>query len=142
MNRPTGVTIIAILQFIGAGLCILAGIGALVGASFLGAAGGPAGAGGMFAMLGGAVSIVLFIIAGIAILLGWGLWTLKEWARIVTIVLQGLALLGAVLTLVQLGSAFLVGGIIRLAISGLIIWYLLKPDVKAAFQGQSRAAGA
>lgn len=147
MGRPTGVTVIAILEFIGAGGCILLGIGTLVGASFFGAAmsqaqgGGPGG--GLFAMLGGAISIFFFIIGAICALLGWGLWTLKNWARMVVIVLSALGLVLSLLALLQFSAAVLVGLIIRVAINGLIIWYLLKPEVKAAFEGtQARTATA
>jgi hypothetical protein len=149
MGRPVGVSIIAVLEFIGAGICLLAGIATLVGASFLGAmfsqaqAQGAPAAGGFMAMLGGAISIVFFVFAAIAGLLGWGLWTLKSWARIVVIVLSAIGILFSLLALLQFSSAVLMGIIIRVGINGLIIWYLLKPEVAAAFAGsQSRSATA
>ena len=148
MGRPTGVTVIAVLDFIGAGLCVLLGIAALVGASFLGAfmsqaQGGNAAAGGFMAMLGGAISIFLIIVGGISGLVGWGMWTLKSWARIVQIIFAALGLLGALSLLLHFSGAVLFGFVLRVAINGLIIWYLLKPEVAAAFNGnQAKAAGA
>lgn len=148
MARPGGVTAIAVLEFIGAGICLLAGIATLVGASFFGAMfsqaqGAPAGTGGFMTMLGGAISVVFFIVAAIAGLLGWGLLTLKNWARIVVIVFSAIGLLLSLVALLQFSSAVLVGIIIRVAINGLIIWYLLKPEVAAAFTGgQTRSATA
>lgn len=148
MGRPTGVTVIAVLDFIGAGFCVLGGIAILVGASFLGAAlgqaqGGNAAAGGFMAMLGGALSIVLIIIGAIGALIGWGMWTLKSWARIVQIIFAVLGLLGALSLLLHFSGAMLFAFLIRVAINGLIIWYLLKPEVAAAFNGnQTKAAGA
>ena len=56
MGRPTGVTILAILNFIGAGFCLLGGIGLLlsggVAATMLNQQGGNAGAASFFAALG------------------------------------------------------------------------------------------
>jgi hypothetical protein len=148
MGRPGGVTVIAVLDFIGAVFCVLGGIALLVGASFLGAAlsqgqGGNAAAGGIMAMLGGAVSIVLIIIGGVSALVGWGMWTLKSWARIVQMIFAGLGLLLALSVLLHFSGAILVGFVIRVAINGLILWYLMKPEVAAAFNGnQTKAAGA
>lgn len=148
MGRPTGVSIIAVLDFIGAGICVLFGIAALLGAGFLGAfmsqaQGGNASAGGFMAVLGGAISIVFIIIGAISGLVGWGMWTLKGWARIVQIIFAALGLLGALSALLHFSGAMLVGFVIRIAINGLIIWYLVKPEVAAAFSGnQTKAAGA
>ena len=146
MNRPVGVTILAVLQFIGAGLCVLLGILVVVGAGagFLGSmTQGQGGTGGLMAMVGGALSVFFFVVAAIGVLLGWGLWNLKNWARITSIVLCGLGALMAVLALLNFSSTIIVGVIIRLAINGVIIWYLLQPNVAAAFQGgQARTASA
>ena len=35
MNRPAGVTVIAVLEFLGAATCILLGLGAMLGGGFL-----------------------------------------------------------------------------------------------------------
>lgn len=148
MGRPGGVTVIAVLDFIGAGLCVLFGIMLLLGASFLGAAlsqgqAGNAAAGGLMAMLGGAASVFFLVIAAVSALIGWGLWTLKNWARIVQIIFAALGLLNALSTLLHFSSAVLFGFVIGVAINGLVIWYLLKPEVAAAFNGnQTKAAGA
>jgi hypothetical protein len=150
MGRPTGVTIIAVLDFIGAGFCVLAGLGMMLGGGFIATMmsqqSGAAGA-GLMGAIGAAAGIFFLICAAIAGLLGWGLLKLKEWARIVTIIFAALGALGAVLGLFAVLGHFVVIGIfwalVRLAINGLIIWYLLQPQVKAAFQGvQARAAGA
>lgn len=146
MNRPVGVTVIAVLEFIGAGFCALLGVLLIVGAGagFLGSMtqGQASGMGSLMAMLGGALSVFFFVIAALAALLGWGLLTLKNWARITVIVLSALGALLSVLALLNFSSAIIVGVIIRLAINGLIIWYLLQPNVRAAFQGQARTASA
>ena len=76
-----------------------------------------------------------------------GLLKLKEWARIVTIVFAAIGAVFGLLGLFTLLAHIAVIGILwalcRLAINVWIIWYLLQPHVKAAFQGaQVRAVGA
>jgi hypothetical protein len=150
MGRPVGVTILAILDFIGAALCLLGGIGMLVGGSAIGAAisqqAGSSGGGGIFAMLGAAAGVFMLVFAAIAALLGWGLWGLKNWARIITIVLMGINIAFGLLGLVAIFAHFnvlsFIWSVFWMAIYALVIWYLLKPEVKAAFQGQARAAAA
>lgn len=148
MGRPVGVTILAILQFLGAAFCLLGGIGMLVGGGAIATAiSRQAGAGaGLFAALGAGLGVAFIIAAAICALLGWGLWTLKNWARIVTIILLvidiGFSLLGLLGTLTHFSLFALIWTLFWVALYGLIIWYLLTPPVKAAFQGQARAAGA
>lgn len=149
MARPGGVTVIAVLYYIVGGFCVLAGLLALLGAGFAGAlltqmqGQSGAGAGGFAAMIGGAISVFLFIGAAISILLGWGLWALKNWARIIVIVFAALGVLGSLLGLLHISAVVVVAIVIRLAINGLILWYLLKPEVAAAFAaGQARSATA
>jgi hypothetical protein len=152
MGRPVGVTILAVLYFLGAVCCVLAGILMILGGGFIAtlisqqAQGAGVGA-GVLAGLGAALGVVILIFAAVDVLLGWGLWKLKNWARIVTIVLAAIGIAGALFGLLgaflHFGMFLLVLTLVRLAISGLIIWYLLQPNVTAAFQGgQARAASA
>lgn len=149
MPRPTGVTVIAVLDFVGAGFCVLAGLGMMLGGGFIATMmNQQQGAGaGVLAAIGAAAGVLLLFCAAIAAVLGWGLLKLMNWARIVTIVF---AALGAVLGLFGLFAVVahfapigIFWALCRLAINGWIIWYLLQPHVKAAFEGvQVRAAGA
>lgn len=152
MGRPTGVTILAILNFIGAGFCLLGGIGLMLGGGVVATmlnqqgANGAGGGAGIIAALGAFAGVCIIIVGGISMLVGFGLWKLKEWARIVSIILTAI---GAVLNLPALLTSvthFNLGSLIWtlfwLAIDVWIIMYLLKPHVKAAFQGQARAASA
>jgi hypothetical protein len=149
MARPGGVTFLAILEFIGAGICVLLGLLTIAGAGLihsLTVQNQGAQAGGMaslFAVLGGALSIFFFVLAAIAILLGIGLWTLKNWARIIVIIFAAIGILMNLSQLLHFTQAIIPGLVIGLAIDGLIIWYMLKPNVAAAFaEGQARSAGA
>jgi hypothetical protein len=152
MGRPVGVTILAILDFLGALACIGLGILMFVGGGLGAIAGSQAseGSGGLGALVGamGAAAGVAFLFFGlIAFLLGWGLWKLKNWARIITIILMALSIAGSLFGLVGIFAHFSLFGLIWfvfwLALYALIIWYLLKPEVKAAFQGgQAKSAAA
>ena len=151
MGRPVGVTILAILYFIGAALCLLGGIGMMLGGGVLGTivsqqgGQGSAGAAGFFAGLGAVAGVFMIIMGGVGALVGFGLWKLKGWARIVAIVLAGISaafqLLGLLGSLAHFNLFAVVWGLFWIAIDALIIWYLLKPEVKSAFQApQVRAA--
>src|SRR5258707_10105257 len=95
MVRPVGVTILAIFNFIGTAFCLLGGIGMILGGGFIATmlsqqGQGSAGAAGVLAGLGAAAGGFIIIIGGVSALLGFGLWKLKGWARIVSIVLYGI----------------------------------------------------
>ena len=137
MERPTGVTILAVLEFISAGFIILLGLLLIVGMSVLGAMGGSGEGSGVMAVLGtlGAVAgVLVMILAVIPLAVGIGLWKLKNWARIVAIVFSGLGVasnlfgvIGGVTTgeMVSLSS-----GVIGLGVNVLILWYMFQPHVK------------
>ncbi len=141
MERPTGVTVLAVLNFLGAGLyALLAVLFFLIGAG--GAASGVmdemgGGAAAFLLGLGAAVGVILLIFAAIGLAIGIGMWKLRNWARIVTIVLVGLSLLLGVIGLLGSLIAFeLVSLIIQaifVALYAWIIWYLFQPHVKQAF---------
>ena len=86
--RPQGVTIIAILAFIGGIFAIVAGLGLTVLGGILGgalAASGE-GAGGIF---GGLLAIFGIGTLGLGIaelVVGWGLWGLRPWACAVSVI--------------------------------------------------------
>ncbi|HKF21628.1 MAG TPA: hypothetical protein VKE93_08670 [Candidatus Angelobacter sp.] len=152
MGRPAGVTVIAVLCFLATAIGILLGIGFMVGGGFIanlinqqGGQGTGAGA-GLFAGLGVVIGVAILAFAALYAVVGWGLLKLKEWARIVTLVLAGLAVLGALFgllgTFMHFSVLILFWTAVRLAIAAWIIWYLLQPNVRAAFQGQSRPASA
>ena len=153
MGRPVGVTILAILNFIGAAFCVLGGIAMILGGGFIATmlsqqGQGSAGAAGVLAGLGAAAGVFIIIIGGVCALMGFGLWKLKGWARIVSIVLWAIngvfQLLGILGTLAHFNLFALVWGAFWIAVDAFVIWYLLKPEVKAAFQpaAQARAASA
>jgi cbb3-type cytochrome oxidase subunit 3 len=149
MGRPTGVTVLAVLDFIGAGFCVLAGIGMLLGGGFIASmmSQQQGASAGLLAAIGAAAGVFILLCAAIAALLGWGLLKLMNWARITTIVLAALGVIFGLFGLVGALGHFAAGvmffTLCRIAINGVIIWYLLQPNVKTAFEGaQARAVGA
>jgi hypothetical protein len=144
MQRPTGVTIIAVLDFIGAALCVILGLlmfagGAMIGSLFNAAATangatGTAPVGGFMAGIGIFAGVFFLFFAVLAIFIAIGLLKLKNWARVTTIVLSALGLLS---TLSRFLHGFAGGGmvvtIIVLAYYIWVIWYMLQPNVKTAF---------
>jgi hypothetical protein len=109
-DKPGGIVLLAILYGLG-GLGWL-GLGGMLtaGGGFLGLDEG----GGLLAALG-AIGIIIGLIY---FLIAWGLWTLKPWARMMAIIFAVIGLL-----------SFPVGTVISI----IILWYLFKPEIKAAF---------
>ncbi|MDP9250439.1 MAG: hypothetical protein M3O78_03610 [Chloroflexota bacterium] len=125
MQRPTGITILAVLAAIAGVLYILGGlalltVGAVVSATYA--------LGGLAAIIG----LIILVVGVLYIGLAYGFWSLKPWAWSLGV---GLQVAGIILNIVQYvnNNANLVGTIIGIAIAGAIIYYLYQPSVKAAF---------
>jgi len=82
--------------------------------------------GTVLAIIGG----VILVMGVITLLVGWGLWTGRNWARWIAIVVFGLGALSNLGNLLQ--GKF--GSIISLVINGLIVYYLFTPHVKGFFK--------
>jgi len=151
MERPLGVTILAILHFIGVFFAICAGLLMILGMGFFAAALARAanigsGGAGIIAGLGVVLAIFAFIGAAISGLIGWGLWNLKNWARIVSLVFAVLGMLGGAAglmwALMHFNPVFMTTAIVRAGIAALIFWYLNQPHVKTAFGAAPTSAAA
>ncbi len=138
MERPTGVTVLAVLCFIGGAFAVLGGL-AMFFAGALGMAGMASrpGMGMMMAGMGAFVGVFLLILAALYVIVGVGLWKLLNWGRILALVLVGIgavfAILGLFSALIHFRIFAVVWQIIVVAIDLLIIWYLTRSDVKQAF---------
>jgi hypothetical protein len=100
VGRPTGVTILALFEFFIASLLLLFALAAALGVGALGAIlartreiGAPGFA--LFAGAGMMVAVILLVPAVLFSVLGFGLWNLRNWARITTIVLAVFGVAGA-----------------------------------------------
>ena len=125
MQRPTGVTIIAVLSAIAGVFGLLAGIALLTAGSVIGAAAGLGG----FVVVGALIVIAYSILS---LVLAYGFWTLQPWAWPLGIGVEVLGIVQAVLQFMN-DTRQLVSLIISLAIAGVVLWYLFQPHVKAAF---------
>ena len=116
-KRPLGVTIVAILMIINGIILIAGGIG---GVSVGAAMGIP---------LIGAASGVLVALGIAALIVAWGLIKGKGWAWIVTVILSIISIIMSIIAIA--GGNF--GAVINLVISGVILYYMYRPEVKAYF---------
>jgi hypothetical protein len=123
-KRPLGVTIVAILMIINGVILIAAGLsGITVGAL-------------MEIPLIGVSSGVLVALGVAALIVAWGLIKGKGWAWIVTVILSIISIIMSVIAIA--GGNF--GSIINLIISGVILYYMYRPEVKAYFGRTSVSA--
>ncbi|MGH2358862.1 MAG: hypothetical protein ACRDGJ_12795 [Candidatus Limnocylindria bacterium] len=125
MQRPMGVTIIAVLSAIGGVLGVLAslvllGLGAAVGAA--------TGLGGLAFIAG----LLVLLYSVLSLVLAYGFWTLKPWAWPLGVGVQILGVVQAVLQFMN-DTSNIVGLVISLAIAAVILWYLFQPHVRGAF---------
>jgi len=127
-SRPTGVTILVVLEVLG----------------------GMLGLGGGLLLLGLAeiarfrlgvevllliVGLIFAIMGAVQLFLAYGLWNRRGWAWTWTLVF---AIIGVILAIVSLARGHL-WGIVRLIADVLLIWYLNTPRVKGFF-GKTMAA--
>ena len=143
MGRPAGVTVIAIVCFLVAAFEVFNGIrpfarGGFMAAFFSERYRNPnSGAASGLPEIATGLILAVIIFSALYALAGWGLWKLKSWGRILTLLLltvgSAFELLRWLLTPHFKMSGFL-ANVVTLALYGVTIWYLLKPDVKAAFR--------
>jgi hypothetical protein len=152
MSRPIGVTVLAGLQFFYSGFGLLFGLAILLIKPFrdgliktsMQMLTNPQFQGTQIpvefmqgAIIVGAGVGVFFSLVGL--LLGYGLLKLKSWAWICTLILHTLHILGglrgvfAILGLRSMPGINISQQIFQLIISGAIIYYLLRRDVRQAF---------
>jgi hypothetical protein len=138
MQRPTGVTILAILCFIGAAFLTMGALVFMAGGALLShvMATGPGAS--FFVGLGGAViGGTLLLIGVLDLVVGIGFLKLQNWARILMIIFVGLSLLGSGGGFLFMFGHFLPLLMFRHVVSLVIdIWiliYLFQPHVKQAF---------
>lgn len=143
MQRPAGVTIVAILGFIVGALAALIGLVLLVRGSVDFVADMTS-----YHSAGALAAAVLLGIAALVIVISVGLLKLQEWARVLAIILDAVHLLVAALGLMEgfrnIHTPFFFGMVLRhvvmIVIGVWIIVYLIQPRVKQAFRAPSQAA--
>ena len=137
MERPTGVSVLAILSFIGAGLTVLVAFAFLMGGAALSqmAGGGPGTA--MFTGLGAIGGVFILGFAALYVVVGVGLWMLRNWGRVLMLILAAIGLILGALGLLSALMHFRIMALVwQFIVCGIDVWiitYLLKPHVKLAF---------
>src|SRR5947207_4407786 len=111
-TRPTLITVLAILDFVGRALLLLGGIGIFVSPA-------TSSSSDRAFTLGFGVAFLLLGAASFAA--GIGLWKMREWGRVLQIVLACIGLIG-----IPLGTI----------ISILLLVYFTRPHVKLLFSGK------
>jgi hypothetical protein len=132
--RPIGVSAIAVLTWIRASLYALGGL-ALIGVGHLSAKLVSTVANDSFfealvSRLGKTLGIGVLMIALVYVVVGLGLWALKNWARVLTLILVTIWLLFGLLGLLRHPTAW---HMIRMLVDVAILVYLMLPDVKRLF---------
>lgn len=135
-SRPTGVTIIAILNII-SGIAMLAGgIGLSVAGSLLPTmttvdpnAGGQMALAGLLGGAGVFIGGIMIILGIVSFIVAYGLLKGSGWAWTATVVLS---IINAVMGIISLAGGNFTS-IISIIISGIVIYYMYRPHVKAFF---------
>jgi len=126
-TRPTGVTILAVLEALGGMVWLLAGAGMMMVGALM-----PIFGVGLPMFLGaiaGLMSVIFLIFGIIAFVLAYGLFSGRGWAWLWSLVF---AVIGIILALFEAMSSF-GSGILPMIIYLVIVYYLTRPHVKAFF---------
>lgn len=141
--RPTGVTLIALYHFISSlfllGMAVLLFVGGTVLAAMFGGSTFGSATGASLGFMVGAFGGVMFIaFAIVAAVVGYGTWNLREWGRVLSIVLAVISLLfsfpGLLMMGLHLHLFFGTYRLFRIAVAILIVWYLMQPQIRVLFQ--------
>jgi hypothetical protein len=133
-HRPTGVTILAILEIISGTTMLVLGAVVLALAPFLRIALPPMPRYELLNAIVGFLGAVIAVFGLLSFFIAWGLWTAKTWARILTLIIAVVGLISSLVHLLWGGpSGVGLGGFLTLILQLVIIYYLYRPDVKAYF---------
>jgi hypothetical protein len=120
VQRDEGVTLIAFFHFLISAAFLLATVVLAFPTLLFGLAAVTVEAGAVIAMFAvGLMAAVAMVFCVLFLSIGYGLWTLRQWARVAAIALAVVSL-----------AAFPIGTVL----GGLILWHLLKPEVAARFE--------
>ena len=133
MDRPLGVIALAILSLVSGAWSLLKGL------AWLGIGGAAAGVvAGMHPVAGvllGGVALFFGLLALVSalssLIFSWGAWNLRPWAHSLGMATHGTILVWSLLAV--LGPGLLLHRWGTILISGVILYYLTRPEIKRAF---------
>ncbi|MGY5876167.1 MAG: hypothetical protein RTU30_10500 [Candidatus Thorarchaeota archaeon] len=114
MARPLGVTILAILQLLGAIVLLAVGVLAFIAGALL------------LPIIGMLLALFPLIFGIIGLILFYGLWNLKSWAWMWTIIVNILQIIVSAMDYSN--------NLVQLIISVVIVVYLFAPNIKPLFR--------
>jgi hypothetical protein len=98
-----------------------------------------AGTAALLAALGAASGVIFLLFGALHVVLAIGIFKLRSLSRVGTILLFLLiaagACLGLIATLLRFSSAGIAWNVSLLVVAGAVLWYLLLPSTKRAFNG-------
>lgn len=134
MSRPLGVTVMAILSLVSGLWGVLKGL-AFLGIGGIVAGGLTAGAHPIAGAMVGIAAVIFGVIAlatgGLALIFAWGAFGLRPWAWTMGVFTHGLILLFSLFA--AMGPGRLAGRWGTLLLSAAVLYYLTRPEIKAAF---------
>jgi len=123
-QRGDGLTLIASYHFLVAGLFLVGSLILLIPTAILGIVGLAEDADALFGMVAvGFVAVLALVLCLLYLAVGYGLWTLRAWARIAAIALALISLVG-----IPIGT---IAGTITL-------WHLLRAEVAFKFEQRQK----
>jgi hypothetical protein len=137
VQRPTGVTILAVVSFLFAAIFLVWALTASLGLGLWWLKGltNLFGTNAAVSGLGSALGIWVIFGAIIWAAIGYGLWRLSQWGRVLCIGWIALGLLSTAVTLLTSGfrAGPLVWQIVAIVLDVIVIAYLLQPGVRQSF---------
>jgi hypothetical protein len=127
-QRPTGITILAVLAAISGVFSIFGGLSLVALGGALGAATSSTDLG----ILGIGFGAYMFVIGALYLLVSFGFWTAKPWGWILGIAIAIVSMAGTIAELV-LGYVGLFSAVIAIVLPAIILYYLNQPAVKRYF---------
>lgn len=145
MNKPIPIIVFAVMAMLNGGVTLVLGIMTLLGSKLLFTPGGygpnRVAISQLFGSFADQTGWILVVLGVLFVLVGYGLFTLREWARLTMFWVFAVI---AVLTLVAVGwgvlhgqSGVVVSGLLKIAVESALCWYLITPGVRNAFAMQS-----
>ncbi|HEX3264950.1 MAG TPA: hypothetical protein VHR16_04725 [Candidatus Limnocylindrales bacterium] len=130
-GRPTGATIVSVIDGIIGVLALLAGLLFMVGMSVVGGLANNStdtqGLGGVFAGVGIVFGVIIILIGVLYLAIAYGVWKGRGWAWMLGMIVSIIAIVFGVL---GLSGGVSVGSLISLALPIAVVYFLWQPDVK------------